>query len=128
MDLIFLDSEEHIMISYQWKYLKAMLEVKTELESKGLRVWMDVDKMSGDTLETMARAVEKSSVILIAMSREYQNSKNCRSGLFISIVELNQRRRQLHSMNQLITSRFSCDFAAAMLVYRTMAKKVFLGI
>ncbi|XP_044170066.1 uncharacterized protein LOC122954100 [Acropora millepora] len=73
------DSEEHIMISYQWKYLKAMLEVKTELESKGLRVWMDVDKMSGDTLETMARAVEKSSVILIAMSREYQNSKNCRS-------------------------------------------------
>lgn len=53
MVLILLDSEEHIMISYHWKYQKAMLEVKTELESKGLRVWMDVDKMNGDTLETM---------------------------------------------------------------------------
>ena len=116
------------MISYPWKYQEAMKEVKTELESKGLRVWMDVDKMTGNILQTMARAVEKSSVILIAMSREYQNSKYCRSGSFISIAELKQRRRQRHSMNQLITSRFSCDFAAAMLVYRTMAKKVFLGI
>ena len=128
MDLIFLDSEEHIMISYQWKYQKAMREVKTELESKGLRVWMDVEKMKGDTIETMARAVEKSSVILIAMSREYQNSNSCRSGSFISIAELKQRRRQRHSTNQLITSRFSCDLAAALLVYRTMAKNVFLGI
>ncbi|XP_015753413.1 PREDICTED: uncharacterized protein LOC107333164 isoform X2 [Acropora digitifera] len=73
------DSEEHIMISYHWKYQKEMREVKTELESKGLRVWMDEDKMNGDTLETMARAVEKSSVILMAMSRQYQRSPSCRS-------------------------------------------------
>ncbi|XP_067030746.1 uncharacterized protein [Acropora muricata] len=73
------DSEEHIMISYQWDCQKTMLLVKKELECKGFRVWMDVDKMKGDTLETMARAVEKSSVILIAMSREYQSSPNCRS-------------------------------------------------
>ena len=101
------------MISYHWKYQKEMREVKTELESKGLRVWMDVDKMKGDTIETMARAVEKSSVILIAMSREYQNSTNCRSGSFISIAEVEQRRQQRLSTNQLITSRFSCDFTAA---------------
>ena len=65
---------------------------------------MDVDKMKGDTLETMARAVEKSSVILIAMSREYQSSPNCRSGAFSSIAELKQRQRQLqrHDTNQLI--------------------------
>ncbi|XP_044170071.1 uncharacterized protein LOC122954105 [Acropora millepora] len=73
------DSEEHIMISYHWGCQKTMLQVKTELESKGLRVWMDVDKMTGDTLETMARAVEKSSLVLIAMSRRYQSSPNCRS-------------------------------------------------
>ena len=93
MDLILLDSEEHIMISYHWNCQKTMLVVKTELESKGLRVWMDVDKMKGGTIETMARAVEKSSIVLIAMSREYQNSNNCRSGLFISIAELKQRQR-----------------------------------
>ncbi|XP_067030823.1 uncharacterized protein [Acropora muricata] len=73
------DSEEHIMISYQWDCQKTMLLLKTELESKGYRVWMDVDKMTGDTLETMARAVEKSSVVLMAMSRKYQSRPNCRS-------------------------------------------------
>ncbi|XP_067056443.1 uncharacterized protein [Acropora muricata] len=73
------DSEEHIMISYHWKYQKEMREVKTELESKGLRVWMDEDKMNGDTLETMARAIEKSSVFLMAMSRQYQSSRSCQS-------------------------------------------------
>ena len=75
------------MISYQWDCQKTMLLVKTELESKGFRVWMDVDKLTGDTLEAMAQAVEKSSVILMAMSREYQSSPDCRSGSFISITE-----------------------------------------
>ena len=128
MDLILLDSEEHIMISYQWDCQKTMLLLKTELESKGFRVWMDVDKVTGDTLETMARAVEKSSVVLMAMSRKYQSRPNCRSGSFISIAEVEQRRQQRLSTNQLITSRFSRDFTEAMLVYKTMAKNGFLGI
>ena len=80
MDLILLDSEEHIMISYQWDCQKTMLRVKRQLESKGLRVWMDVDKMKGDILEAMGRAVERSSVILMAISRKYQTSSNCRTG------------------------------------------------
>ncbi|KAK2565261.1 hypothetical protein P5673_011214 [Acropora cervicornis] len=67
------DSEEHVMISYQWDTQETMLRLKTELESKGLRVWMDVEQMKGSILETMARAIEKSSLILIAMSRKYQN-------------------------------------------------------
>ena len=104
MDLVFLDSEAHIMISYHWGCQKTMLQVKTELESKGLRVWMDVDKMTGDTLETIARGVEKSSLVLIAMSRGYQSSPNCRSSSFISITEFKQRRRQQQhrDTNQLI--------------------------
>ena len=83
INLILLDSEEHIMISYHWDCQKTMLKLKTELESKGLRVWMDVEKMKGVTPETMARAVEKSSIVLIAMSRKYQSSPVCRSGSFI---------------------------------------------
>ena len=104
INLILLDSEEHIMISYQWDCQKNMLWVKTELEFKGLRVWMDVGKMTQDTLETMARAVEKSSIVLIAVSRKYQSSPVCRTGSFISIAELKQRRWQLqrHDTNQLI--------------------------
>ena len=106
MYLILLDSEEHVLISYHWECQKTMLVVKTELESKGLRVWMDLDKMKGGTIETMARALEKSSIVLIAMSRGYQSSPNCRSGSFLSITELKQqrmqRRLQRHDMNQLI--------------------------
>ena len=94
MDLILLDSEEHVMISYQWDTQETMLRLKTELESKGLRVWMDVEQMKGSILETMARAIEKSSLILIAMSRKYQNSPNCRSGVFMSITEFKQRLRR----------------------------------
>ena len=108
MDLILLDSEEHIMISYHLDCQKTMLLVKTELESKGFRVWMDVEKGTGDTLETMARAVEKSSIVLIAMSRGYQSSPNCRLGSSISTTELKQRQRQLqrHDTSQLINIIF----------------------
>lgn len=73
------DSEESIMISYQWDSQETMLRVKEELEAQGIRVWMDVEQMKGSILETMARAVETSSLILVAMSRKYQNSPNCRS-------------------------------------------------
>lgn len=77
----FLDSEEHVMISYQWDAQQTMLRVKQELETRGFTVWMDVEQMEGSILETMARAVEKSSVLLLAVSRKYQNSPNCRSGM-----------------------------------------------
>ncbi|XP_078359598.1 uncharacterized protein LOC144644064 isoform X1 [Oculina patagonica] len=73
------DSEEHVMISYQWDTQETMLQVKQDLEAQGCTVWMDVEQMEGSILETMARAVEKSSVLLLAVSRKYQNSPNCRS-------------------------------------------------
>ena len=79
--MAFPDSEEHVMISYQWETQLTMLRVKQELESQGFTVWMDVEQMEGSILETMARAVEKSSVLLLAVSRKYQNSPNCRSGM-----------------------------------------------
>ena len=111
MDLILLDSEEHIMIGYQWDCQKTMLRVKRELESKGLRVWMDVDKTKGDRLETIRRAVDKSSIVLMAISRKYQSSSSCRSGSFISITEFKQRQRQLqrHDTNQQINILFDAS-------------------
>ncbi|XP_032238030.2 uncharacterized protein LOC5512767 isoform X2 [Nematostella vectensis] len=73
------DSQQHIMISYQWDNQKAMLAVNKRLKEAGHKVWMDVEQMGGSTLEAMARAVENASVILIAMSQRYQDSPNCRS-------------------------------------------------
>ena len=83
VDLFLLDSEEHVMISYQWDTQETMLQVKAELETQGFSVWMDIEQMEGSILETMARAVEKSCVLLLAVSRKYQNSPNCRSGAFM---------------------------------------------
>ena len=56
--------------------------VKRSLEADGYKVWIDLEQMGGSTLGTMAEAVENASVILICLCRKYQESKNCRQGLF----------------------------------------------
>lgn len=71
---------KHVMISYQWDVQKSMIHVKNELQSQGYKVWMDIDEMGGSTLESMARAVENASVVLMGVSQKYKESPNCRSG------------------------------------------------
>ncbi|WAR05160.1 hypothetical protein MAR_020529 [Mya arenaria] len=72
-------NQAHIMISYQWDSQPVMLHVKDRLREAGYKVWMDVEHMSGSTLEAMALAVEKASVVLICMSQKYKDSPNCRT-------------------------------------------------
>ena len=69
----------HVMISYQWDSQEVLVEVKNRLQASGYRVWMDLEQMGGSTLETMAKAVENSSVVLICLSERYKESPNCRS-------------------------------------------------
>ena len=69
----------HVMISYQWDSQEVLVEVKNRLQASGYRVWMDLEQMGGSTLETMAKAVEDSSVVLICVSERYKESPNCRS-------------------------------------------------
>ena len=57
-----------------------MLKIRDALKDAGYKVWMDVDDLGGSTLERMASAVKSSAVILVAVSREYKESANCRSG------------------------------------------------
>ncbi|XP_019627897.1 PREDICTED: uncharacterized protein LOC109472555 [Branchiostoma belcheri] len=68
----------HVMLSYQWDNQKTVKKIKTALEAKGYKVWMDIEKMGGSTLEAMAGAVEEAAVVLICMSRKYKESVNCR--------------------------------------------------
>jgi hypothetical protein len=51
-----------------------MVKVRQRLEQLGYKVWMDVDNMSGSTLEAMALAVEGADAILVGVSRDYKNS------------------------------------------------------
>lgn len=70
----------HIMISYQWDSQSIMVKVKDKLRQAGYKVWMDVEHMTGSTLEAMALAVERAAVVLICMSQKYKDSPNCRTG------------------------------------------------
>ena len=78
--LFFSLETKHVMISYQWDVQKSMIHLKTQLQAQGYKVWMDVDEMGGSTLESMARAVENASVVLVCVSQKYKESPNCRSG------------------------------------------------
>ena len=74
------EKNPHLMISYQWDSQSTMLQIRDKLRSAGFTVWIDVQNMSGSTLESMAAAVENCSVFLMAISRKYLESPNCRSG------------------------------------------------
>jgi len=67
-----------VMLSYNWDNQKVVVEIADRLKKDGFKVWLDLDEMSGSTLEAMANAVESSSIVLVCMSRKYKESSNCR--------------------------------------------------
>jgi len=72
------EKAEHIMISYNWKYQDLAKKLAKYLKDRNHKVWMDIEHMSGSTLEAMADAIERSSIVLILFSDAYKNSANCR--------------------------------------------------
>ncbi|XP_061178684.1 uncharacterized protein LOC133187346 [Saccostrea echinata] len=73
------DPRPHVMISYQWDSQPVMLKVKDSLKQAGYKVWMDVENISGSTVEAMSLAIENAAVVLICMSQKYKESPSCRS-------------------------------------------------
>lgn len=63
------------MLSYEWGQQQSVLLIKSELQRAGYQTWMDVDRMSGSTLEAMAKAVEGSAVVLVCISKRYKESQ-----------------------------------------------------
>jgi hypothetical protein len=57
--------DKHIMISYNSDGRKLCLKVKQELERLGHSVWIDVEAISGSSLESMANAVENAKCVLV---------------------------------------------------------------
>jgi hypothetical protein len=75
----------HIMLSYCWGYKKNhVIALEGKLKQLGYDIWRDengssiVPPLAGDTDESMARAVEKSSLIIIFVCQAYYQSANCK--------------------------------------------------
>lgn len=69
----------HIMISYEWGSQAKALALKMELESRQWVTWLDLDKMSGSTLEAMALAVEGAAAVIVCVTKKYKESQACRT-------------------------------------------------
>lgn len=67
------------MISYNRGSRDLCLQIKAELEKCQFKVWIDVENISGSSLESMANAIENSFCILICMTEKYKQSPNCRA-------------------------------------------------
>ncbi|XP_057297820.1 uncharacterized protein LOC130628821 [Hydractinia symbiolongicarpus] len=67
-----------IMISYhQASGMKYMKKIKTALLQKGYSVWVDEDQVYGNLGERMSEGVARSELILLLLSKGYEDSKNC---------------------------------------------------
>lgn len=73
------DDEYDIMISYNWDHKETAYKICDYLREKGnLKIWIDVEQMSGNLFKKMAEAVIKSKIIILCCSTAYENSPNCR--------------------------------------------------
>ena len=70
-------SETHVMISYCWSQKDQVHRLANALKEAGKRVWIDVEKMEGDTFQRMAEGVENAHVVICCTSEEYFNSYAC---------------------------------------------------
>ena len=46
---------KHVMLSYQWDSQEVVLRIVASLKQRGFAVWLDLEEMSGSTLDAMAR-------------------------------------------------------------------------
>lgn len=71
-------SKGHVMISYCWKQQNLVKEINRRLKIQRFTTWIDVEEMTGSTLDSMAAAVENAAAIVVCFSEAYKESLNCR--------------------------------------------------
>ena len=71
------NTETHVMVSYCWSQKQEVHRLSNALKEAGKNVWIDVEKMEGDTFQRMAEGVENAHVIICCTSEDYFNSYAC---------------------------------------------------
>lgn len=72
-------NKHDVMISYNSGSKETVFKIRDYLKQNGVTFWIDVEHMSGSTLEAMSAAVEKCTVFLMCYSAKYSQSENCQS-------------------------------------------------
>lgn len=69
----------HVMISYNWGVKSDVIKIKDRLKACGYKVWIDIEQMSGSTLDAMASAIEQAAIVIVVFTQQYKMSPSCRS-------------------------------------------------
>tara|TARA_B100000575_G_C23043848_1_gene600791 strand:- start:322 stop:1152 length:831 start_codon:yes stop_codon:yes gene_type:complete len=74
-------NKKHMMFSYSWKQKGRVRHIYDLLEEQYPNVpkWIDINQMQGNIIEAMGDAVENSFIVIIFLSKDYKNSKNCKT-------------------------------------------------
>lgn len=70
------DKLNHITISYDRSDSAMCVKIKNGLEKFGYRVWMDVRQLNSGSVNSITRAIEESSAVLICVNEKYRQSLN----------------------------------------------------
>ncbi|XP_076815435.1 uncharacterized protein LOC143461558 isoform X5 [Clavelina lepadiformis] len=71
------NDDKHVMISYNWESKNLAKKIYEKLENRGYKVWIDIKYMKKNIYDQMDEAVRNAYVVLIFVSRKYQESENC---------------------------------------------------
>ncbi|XP_033117701.1 uncharacterized protein LOC117117503 [Anneissia japonica] len=72
------DPKLGLMLSYNHQQKKIVNKIKDRLRRLGYDVWIDSEKMVGPLSPAMEEAVSDAGIVLICLSRKYEESDSCK--------------------------------------------------
>ena len=57
------------MLSYNWGHQSEIKRLNTALKNRGYSIWIDIEKMQGNTVEAMSEAVEGAAIVCYGISQ-----------------------------------------------------------
>lgn len=75
------NKNKHIMFSYSWEHKHNVRHIYDIINAEFFNVpkWIDIEGMSGNIFEAMNNAIEDSFLVIVFLSSDYKESKNCKN-------------------------------------------------
>ena len=69
-----------VMISYEYETQPLVIGIRDEFQRQGFKVWMNTDGDEKSLQEIMSRGVERASVVIVAVTRNYKQTPSTFAG------------------------------------------------